>query len=192
MATLLSTLRSARADGSNLLEIVREARVSVSGYFYTVDFGPGVRPQAHRVGKDRRCSCYLGAACPAVLAVVEYLKAGGERASDPPPGYYPAAPAACPICGAATTFDLQLSSKRRGAGWRCKQGGAGHYWQAQTRVLRQRLAENPWLFPPVVIRGGVQMNAFDGILPGDQVLYPGLKRADIGAPPASSPQRETE
>jgi hypothetical protein len=162
-----------------------EAIVTVAGYFYHVDFvnavdiGSGNRSQAHRVGKDRRCTCYKGASCPAVTAVAEYLRSGGERAPDPPPGYYPVAPLSCPVCSAPTVFDNRLSSKRRGAGWRCIQGGSLHYWEAQVQVLRQKLAENPWLFPPVVIRNGAQILAHDGILDGDTVLYPGVLRAEI-------------
>jgi hypothetical protein len=36
-----------------------EIEVSIIGYFYAVDFGPGVRPQHHRVGSNGVCSCYL-------------------------------------------------------------------------------------------------------------------------------------
>jgi hypothetical protein len=99
------------------------------GYFYAVDFGPGVRPQHHRVGKNAVCTCYLGEPCPAVDVVRAYLAAGGERAPDPPPGYYPVIPAKCPICHAKVTFDIKLNSKQRGAGWRCELGGSAHYWQ---------------------------------------------------------------
>ena len=65
----------------------QDAVVRVIGYFYGVDPGYGVQPQHHRVGKDRKCTCSLGVDCPAVQAVADYLKAGGERAPDPPPGY---------------------------------------------------------------------------------------------------------
>jgi len=46
-----------------------------------------------------------------------YLAADGERAPDPPPGYYPVIPAHCQICHASVTCDPSLSSKHRGAGW---------------------------------------------------------------------------
>lgn len=160
-------------------DVQETARVTISGYFYAVDFGPGEHPQHHRVGKDRNCTCRLGGGCPAVTAVADYLRAGGERTPDPPAGYYPVAPTECPICGAETVFDNHLSSKHRGAGWRCRRGGAHHYWQTHINVLRQRLEENPWLFPPVVVRDGKQIKAYDGILPQDQVLYSGVKRAEI-------------
>ena len=158
---------------------------SIHRYFYDVRFfnegdgSSGLDHRIHRVGKDRRCTCPAGADCPAVTAVAEYLKAGGERAPDPPPGYYPVAPAACPVCQAETVYDLHLSSKRRGAGWRCCHGDSHHYWQAQVRALRQKLEANPWLFAPVVLRKGQRMLAYDGIEPDDTVLYPGVRRSEI-------------
>ncbi len=164
---------------SPLTDLREPAAVTVSGYFYHVDFGPGSRQQAHRVGKDKRCTCPQGVRCPAVAAVYEYLKAGGERAPDPPPGYYPVAPMACPVCKAEAIYEPRLSSKRRGAGWRCRRSGSLHYWEALVRVLRQKLAANPWLFPPVVIRQGARLLAYDGVEPGDQVLYPGLLREEV-------------
>lgn len=144
----------------------QEALVAVSGYFYVVDYGPDVRPRQHHVGKDRRCTCGLGADCPAVLAVTDYLRAGGVRAPDVPSGFYPVAPQACPICGAETYYVPELNSKRRGAGWACIQGKKAHYWEAHTRVLRANLGKNLWVFPPVVT-------------PEGKVLYPGLKRDEI-------------
>ncbi len=165
--------------------IHQQASVHVAGYFYDVQlFSDGDKPSGldrciHRVSKDRRCTCPDGASCPAVTAVTEYLKAGGERSFDPPPGYYPIAPAACPVCQAETVYDPDLSSKRRGAGWRCRIGGRKHYWQAQVRVLRQKLAANPWLFPPVVLREGKRLLAYDSIESSDQVLYPGVRRSEL-------------
>ncbi|MEW5869095.1 MAG: hypothetical protein AB1894_07465 [Chloroflexota bacterium] len=156
-----------------------EASVSVSGYFYAVDLGPNVRPQHHRVGKNAECACHLAGCCPAVDAVRAYLEAGGERAPDPPLGYYPVHPAKCPICGAETAYEPKLSSKRRGAGWRCLKGGASHYWHKMGLVLAEKFACNPWLFPPVVLRDGQQCFAWDGIQDGDQMLYPGIRRSEI-------------
>jgi len=46
-------------------------------------------------------------------------------------------------------------------------------------VLKQNFAANPWLFTPVVMREGVRVLAYDGILEGDVVLYPGVLRADL-------------
>ncbi len=158
---------------------MREAVVQVSGYFYAVDLGPDVRPRSHYVGKDKRCSCPLGPDCPAVPVVAAYLRKGGQRAPDPPHGFYPIAPERCPVCGAPAYFEPKLSSQRRGAGWGCSKAGEKHYWRDRTRILKEALAANPWRFPPVVVRSGEQLNAWDGILPGDSVLYPGLLRADI-------------
>jgi len=62
---------------------------------------------------------------------------------------YPVIPAKCPICHAKVTFDVKLSSRYRGAGWRCEVGGSAHYWQrmgqasalksAQKRAIQQGL-----------------------------------------------------
>jgi len=144
----------------------RDAVVSVSGYFYAVDLCDGAHPQRHRVGKDRKCTCGRGADCPAVQAVVEYLKSGGERTPDPPPGYFPVAPLNCPVCGAEAYFAPSLSSKRRGAGWACARGGTTHYWQHQGSVLRGLFASHPWLFPPV-------------LAPDGRVLYAGVRRDEV-------------
>jgi len=144
----------------------QEALVSVSGYFYAVDLGTDIHPQHHRVGKDRRCTCSLGADCPAVLAVIDYLRQGGERAPDVPSGYYPVVPQACPVCGAKAYYVPGLTSRRRGIGWACERGSETHYWEAHVRSLRQALDANPWLFPPVQAADGRQ-------------LYPGLKREEV-------------
>lgn len=150
----------------NLQALHEDARVLVTGHFYAVDFGNDVDLRAHRVGKDRRCTCSTGEDCPAVLAVMDYLKAGGERAPDPPPGYFPVAPATCSVCGAEAYYVADLNSKRRGAGWACVVGGVSHYWQAHTKVIRELLAKNPWVFRPV-------------IAPNGTVLYPGLRRDEV-------------
>jgi hypothetical protein len=155
------------------------ATVSISGYFYAVDLGSNVHPQHHRVGKNAECTCYLAERCPAVNAVRAYMAAGGERAPDPPLGYYPVHPAKCPICGAETAYEPKLSSKRRGAGWRCLKGGASHYWHKMGLILAEKFARNPWLFPPVVLRDGQQCFAWDGIQDGDQMLYPGIRRSEV-------------
>jgi hypothetical protein len=161
---VLTTLKQIKEV--DLLILQQAARVRVYGYFYAVEFGPEVQPREHRVGKDRRCTCGLGADCPAVKAVADYLRAGGERAPDVPAGYFPVAPQACPICGAETYYVPELSSKRRGAGWACVQGSETHYWLAHITVLRKALADNPWIYPPVYA-------------PDGRVLYPGLKRDEL-------------
>jgi len=81
-----------------------------------LDFGQGIHPQQHRVGKSAICTCYLGHLCLAVEVVRAYLAAGGERAPDPPPGFFPVIPTQCPICHAKVIFDIKRSSKHRGAG----------------------------------------------------------------------------
>jgi len=156
------------------------ATVTVSRYFYVVEMGEGDTGSRHSVlGYTLECACALGANCPAVNVVRDHLAMGGEQTANPRPGYYPVAPRTCPICGAETFFDIALSSKNRGAGWRCKHGGKSHYWQDQGEALKVKFRSQPWLFPPVVIRQGQRMNAWDGVLIGDDVLDPGLLRSEI-------------
>ena len=102
---------------------------------YRVDFGPGVRPQYHTVSKLKRCHCNLGPDCPAVLAVAEYLKVGGERAADPPFDFWPWVPDPCPICGAQAEAEPDLNSPQHGLGWRCACSGGWCYWAARTIPL---------------------------------------------------------
>lgn len=121
-----------------------EPTVMVSGYFYAVDLGDSVQPRHHRVGINAECTCALGRNCPAVDAVRKYLADGGKRAERPPFGYYPVHPAKCPVkgCGAPVVYDASLSSRHRGAGWRCTVGGSSHYWQHRCWITatRQKLA----------------------------------------------------
>ena len=145
---------SLKYDPVALQMALAEVDISIIGYFYAVDFGPGVRPQHHRVGKNAICTCYLGELCPAVDLVRAYLAVGGERAPEPPPGFYQVRLLKCPICGAETAYEPSLNSQRRGAGWRCLKGGSGHYWHKKGLVLAEKFTRNPWLFPPVVLREG--------------------------------------
>jgi hypothetical protein len=114
-----------------------EAIIRPDGYFYRVDYGPGVTPQVHFV-LSGVCSCALGENCPATYLVENHLINGGEPTPEPPDGYYPVIPHTCPICGAITSFDLKLSSRHRGSGWRCTEGGAAHYWAAQGSSLQRK------------------------------------------------------
>jgi|GEM_PF-2181692 len=129
-----------RFDPVSLKNALVEVDVAIQGYFYTVDFSQDVNPRHHRVGINAICSCYLGELCPAVDVVRAYLADGGDRAPDPPPGFYPVIPSKCPICHSKVTFDIQLSSKYRGAGWRCEVGGSAHYWQRMVQATAWRFA----------------------------------------------------
>jgi hypothetical protein len=117
-----------------------EVNVSITDYFYTVNFGPEVHPRSHRVGKNLVCTCYLAELCPAAEVVRAYLSAGGEPVPDPPPGFYPVIPSRCPICHAPVAFDRRLSSQARGAGWRCEAAGSAHYWQRMVQALAWKFA----------------------------------------------------
>ena len=112
-----------------------QARVSVVQWAYRVDYGPGVRPRRHTVSKDRKCHCPLGTECPAVTAVGDYLRAGGDRATDLPFDFWLRVPEACPICGAPVTLEPALNSRTHGQGWRCCQTGLLCYWAARTVPL---------------------------------------------------------
>ncbi len=109
--------------------------VIVQGHAYRVDLGPEVQPRYHTVRKDCACDCSLDKDCPAVDAVRAHLRAGGERAPDPPPKYWATAPKLCPICGELATADRMLNSRRHGLGWRCL-SDSGHYWQVRACWLR--------------------------------------------------------
>ena len=121
-----------------LIDILKEAIISTfHRYFYQVDFGPGIYPRLHIVSHDLLCTCKLEADCPAVTAVKVYLQKGiGEVAQTPRPGYFPAVPHFCPICGARASYAPELSSHHRGMGWRCSHNGTAHYWQHQGSIPR--------------------------------------------------------
>jgi len=107
-------------------------RVRVIGYTYLVDFGLPTKPRFHTVNKQRRCSCELGEDCPAIEAVAEYLRNGGQRAPDPM--------AACPVCGAETVLDRHWNGKyTKELGWRCTAGGISHFLQAKAEKIKQAL-----------------------------------------------------
>jgi hypothetical protein len=129
-----------RYDPISLKTALVEVDVNIQGYFYVVDFGLGVNPRHHRVGINATCSCYLGELCPAVDVVRAYLADGGDRAPEPPPGFYPVIPSKCPICQAEVTFDIQLSTAHRGAGWRCEASGSAHYWQRMVQATAWKFA----------------------------------------------------
>jgi hypothetical protein len=123
--------------------------VSVLGWAYRVDFGPGVRPRLHTVNKQRRCQCSLGADCPAVAAVGDYLRAGGQRAPDPPFDFWPRLPEACPICGSGVEGEPGLTSREHGQGWRCNKNGLVCYWAARAVPLVMAQPARRYAIPPV-------------------------------------------
>ena len=147
----------------NLHTLPQEAKIMVIGYFYDVDLGYGVRPQHHRISKDLICTCGLGADCPAVRAVAAYLKDGGERAQEPPAGFFPVVPQTCPVCGAETFFVPELSSRRRGAGWLCRKVIIGSTTSMSCVCC---LLQTPGSFHPCMTLDG-------------RLLYPGVRRDDV-------------
>lgn len=102
------------------------------GYRFKVDFGPSVKPRVHLVDKQRRCSCELGTACPAIEAVAEYLRSGGQRAPGPVPP--------CPICGAETVRDKEWDGKyTKELGWHCTAGGLSHFLQDKAERIKDAI-----------------------------------------------------
>ena len=128
-----------------LIDILKEAIILIcQQYFYRVDFGPGVFPQIHYVTHDLFCACPLEADCPGVTAVKVYLRReNGEAAKTPDPGYFPAVPHYCPVCGARACYEPGLSSHHRGIGWHCSRHGASHYWQHQGSIHRGTTESKP-------------------------------------------------
>lgn len=55
---------------------------------------------------------------------------------------------------------------RRTPGWRCQKGGLLHFLQNKAGRVKKRLAENPWLFPPVYDESGA-------------CVYAGVRRDEI-------------
>jgi hypothetical protein len=151
--------------------------VRVEGYTYLVDFGQGIKPRFHSVLKSGRCTCASGTSCPAVEIVREYRKAGGEQAPEPPTDYYMIAPDKCPMCG-ARAYATGLFHPEKGAEWECS-ANLWHYKQHHLKLVLQARPPSPWRFPPVVVRNGSQINAWDGVNSGDSVLYPGVLERDV-------------
>jgi hypothetical protein len=159
--------------------ITETTLVQVAGYLYQVDFGPGIKPRFHSVLKNGRCTCILGADCPAVEAVREYRKAGGEQAPEPPTDYYAIAPERCPLCG-ARVYSEGLVHPEKGLEWACC-SNAWHYRQHHLKLVLQAHPSSPWRFPPVVVREGLQINAWEGARSDDRVLYSGVLEKDVTA-----------
>ena len=153
--------------------------VRVEGYAYLVDLGQGTRPRFHSVLKTGRCTCSTGTSCPAVEAVREYRKAGGEQAPEPPADYYATSPEKCPLCG-AKAYATGLVHPEKGFEWACS-ANPWHYRQHHLKLVLQARPPSPWRFPPVVMRDGLQVNAWEGARAGDSVLYPGVLEKDVTA-----------
>jgi len=122
--------------------------VSICGCEYLVDLGPGTIPRYHRVNKEKRCACGR-AACEAVDIVREHLLNGGTRAPDPLPP--------CPVCGARVIREPAWDGKyTHEKGWRCSQGGIGHFIQQKLERIRKNWEAHPYLIPPVQGYPGVR------------------------------------
>ena len=112
----------------------RSTRIRVVGYTYLVDFGQSTQPRFHTVNKQRSCFCSLKETCPAIEAVAEYLRNGGQRAPDPMPP--------CPICGAEVVRDHKWDGKyTKEVGWRCTAGGLRHFLEAKAERIKEALRQ---------------------------------------------------
>lgn len=165
---MVSTTRSPTLSRAEL------SWVSVLGSEYLVDFGIGTQPRFHRVSKEKECNCG-SVNCPAVDAVRDYLRAGGQRAPDPLP--------ACPICGAKTIRDPRWNGKyTREIGWRCSVGGVTHFLKQKLTRIYQNYQAHPYLFPPAPGYPGVRR---DEVLTYDDLIPVYEKAAAEGYDPAA-------
>ena len=115
-------------------------RIRVIGYTYLVDFGPSTQPRFHTVNKQRICSCPLKETCPAIEAVAEYLRNGGQRAPDPMPPCPTLRSAQCGVCGAETVRDRKWDGKyTKEIGWRCTAGGLRNFLEAKAEWIKEAL-----------------------------------------------------
>jgi hypothetical protein len=89
----------------------------------------------HVVDDAGTCSCG-DVNCPAVAAVQEHIKNGGEPARPARHDFVEVVPRICPICAAGVDPFPSFNSKTYGAGWVCKVGGQEHYWQHRAYLLR--------------------------------------------------------
>lgn len=142
-----------------LLTLTKDS-VTVSGVNYLVRLAD--EPDyVHVVSRNRSCSCGQPK-CGAIRAVLNYLKAGGTRPSNPV--------FLCPICGAETVVDTRWTDRdgegKRCFGWNCKKGGRAHFFEAKTARIMKQFAEHPFLFPPVYDENG-------------QCTYAGVRREDV-------------
>jgi hypothetical protein len=104
-------------------------RIYVIGYTYLVDFGPSTQPRIHTANKQPSCSCPLKETCPAIEAVAEYLRNGGQRAPDPMPP--------CPTSGVKIVRDRKWDGKyTKELGWRCTAGGLRHCLEANAECIK--------------------------------------------------------
>ncbi len=137
-----------------MLAAIASPAVTVCGYVYRVNLGPEVQPRFHTVRKDRSCDCELGADCPAIDAVADYLRNGGQRAPDPRPDAWAKAPDVCPVCKGPAVSDPALDHRRHGRGWRCL-ADASHYWEMLARPLIEAQRRAYAKFPDYVGLPGV-------------------------------------
>ena len=111
--------------------------------------------QALRMAYSKR----LKAACSALLEVIVEPPCPLRIEVQITP---PRIPTTCPICGSETQRDPRWDSARQQrVGWRCGQGGLGHFLQQRyLLMLKAVYAADQWVLPAI----------------GD---YPGVRRRDL-------------
>ncbi|MFZ5915607.1 MAG: hypothetical protein ACOYZ7_01585 [Chloroflexota bacterium] len=141
----------------------------------------------HLVGKDKVCHTCGSNRCPAVGQVARYLKAGGQRAPEPPPQSPPAnqaaphrlwfVPETCPLCGSPVVrdgTDRQLDSPHTGPRWRCAARGYEHFFQVRYGHLKAWLTRaDPPAEPQVEAVG---QSCYEVTLPGNDVHIVSIDR----------------
>ncbi len=100
--------------------------------------------QAMRIAYSRR----LKAACSALLEVI--VEPPSPKLIEPPIIRLQIPPI-CPICGGETQRDPRWDSARQQRlGWRCGQGGLGHFLQQNyLSMLKAVYAADQWVVPPI-------------------------------------------
>jgi len=135
-------------------------------YLYRVELG-NVR---HHVTKDRTCLEH-GSECPAILAVADYLRAGGQRCQvmpdvfvvnvhldegeeEKPDAHWYIPPPRCLVCGSEIEIEKRYLSGGHDTFWKCKAGGSLHFWQAKANVLIALQRANPRteLYPGLTLK----------------------------------------
>lgn len=132
--------------------MIAPAPTVLSAEFIIVE--PAIMNYWYSIGRHRvlvaaeivSCSCG-NATCTAAKNVLAYLASGGERAPEPPSGYFLGLPEKCPVCGAKVYADTSLDSPHRGTGWKCSSGNKSHYWQTLGRAPRDRCECNAYPVP---------------------------------------------
>jgi hypothetical protein len=174
---------------------MKQPKVTILGHAYLVLLpveGNG-HYSTHLVGKDKVCHTCRSNRCPAVDQVARYLKAGGERAPDPPSAAQPEAnqpvphrlwfvPESCPVCGSPVVrdwTDRRLDSSQTGPRWRCAARGYEHFFQVRYGHLRRWLTRRTAEPPAEPQVKAVGQSCYEVALPGNDVHIVAVDRDGV-------------